>query len=69
MEIAQHGSRDVTQPPRDPVALHGRTHRLGDDQPDAWTVARTLIAGAPDVHDEVGLHGAHPVPHRLVELG
>jgi len=69
MEISQHRSGDVSQPTRYPMPLHSRADRLGDNQPDAGTLARIRSVAAPDMDDDVGLHGAHPVLHRLVELG
>jgi hypothetical protein len=67
MEIAQHRSGDVPKPARHPMAFHRRTNRLGNDQPNARTLAAALAA-PPNVNDDVGLHGAHPVLHRGVKL-
>jgi hypothetical protein len=68
MEITQHRSGDMPQPTRDPMAFDGRPHRLADDQSDARALALVTIAAAPNVNDDIGLRGAHPVPHGRVEL-
>ena len=68
LKIAQHVARDMAQPTGDPMTLDGRTHRFGDDQPNARTVARLVVAPPPDVNDDVGLHRAQPVFHRRVEF-
>jgi hypothetical protein len=67
MEIAQHGSGDMPQPARDAMAFHGRSHVLGDDQPDARTRA-LAIAPPPRVDDDIGLRRAHPTLQRGVKL-
>jgi hypothetical protein len=56
----------VAQPTRDTMALDGRSHGFGDDQPNPWT--RAVLCSPPDVHDQIGLRRAHPVPHRGVKL-
>ena len=67
MEVAQHGSGDVPQPTRDPMAFHGRTDVLGDDQPEARTRA-FAIAPPPNVNDDIGLHRARATLQRGVKL-
>jgi hypothetical protein len=58
----------MAQPTRHPVAFHRRTDRLGDNQPDARPRA-VALARPPNMNYDVGLHRAHPVLHRRVELG
>jgi hypothetical protein len=67
MQIAQHGSGDMPQPTRDTMAFHGRSHVLGDDQPDARTRA-VAIAAPPGVDDDIGLHRAQPALQRGVKF-
>jgi hypothetical protein len=67
MEITQHGSGDVAQPTCDPMAFHGRSHLLGDDQPDARAPV-VAIAPPPNVNDDIGLHRARPTLQRGVKL-
>ena len=50
------------------MAFDGRTHRLGDDQTDARAIGHLAATPAPDVNNNVGLRGAHPVLHRCVKL-
>jgi len=70
MKIAQHGSRDMPQPACDPMTFDSGTHPLRDDQSDARPHRLiAFIAATTYMKDHVGLHGAHPVPHRRIELG
>jgi len=48
------------------MAFDCRTHWLGDDQTEPRAVT---FVGAPNVNNDVGLDGAHPIPHRRIELG
>jgi hypothetical protein len=68
MQIAQHGSGDMPQPPRDPMAFDGRPHRLSDDQSNARAITLVGVTPAADVNDDIRLHRAYPVPHGRIEL-
>ena len=68
LEVTQNGSRHMPQPTRHPVAFHGRTHGLADDQSDAGTRCRVTAVRAPDMDDDVGLRRAKPVLHCRVKL-
>ena len=59
----------MPQPSRYPMPLHGRTNRLGNYQSHTWTAALFVVAPAPNVHDDIGLHRTHAVLHRRVEIG
>ncbi len=68
MEIPQDAPSDMPQPTGHPMAVHGRTHSLADNQPDAWSRALVSITPPPNVDDDIGLHHAIPVLHRRVKL-
>jgi hypothetical protein len=68
MHVAQHWAGDMPQPTRYTMTFDRRTHRLGDDQPDARALHLVALTSPPDMNDDVGLHGTHSVPHRRVKL-
>ncbi len=68
MKIRQHWTGDMTQPACNPMPLHRRTHRFGNNQPDPGPITHTTSTAPPDMNNNVGLHGTCPIPDRRVEL-
>ena len=60
---------DMPQPPGQLMPLHGRADRSGDDQSDLRRICRCVVAAAPHIDDQVGLHGSSSVLHRGIEVG
>ena len=58
---------DMAQPPRHPVPLHRRSHRLPHHQTDSRAGACRLVTLR--MHDEVAVDGPHPLLDRGAELG
>jgi hypothetical protein len=58
----------VPQPPRDPMSLHRRTHRLCHHKTNLWARSGVAVRQPPGMDDNVGLHGAHAVLDRRIEL-
>lgn len=67
VQLVDEGSRDMAQPPRDAVTLHRGADGFGDHEADPGPGLGGLL-GPQGVHDEIGLHCAHPSADRGPEL-
>jgi len=65
VQLGYDRSRDMAQPPRHPMPLHGRSHRPTHHQTDSWTY---LFVTPLRVHDEIPFDDPCPVFHRGPEL-
>src|ERR1700736_5268171 len=63
VELGDHTSRHMTQPPCHSVPLYRRSHRLPHYQPDSRTGLALLVTSLR-VHDDVAFDGPHSVLHR-----
>jgi hypothetical protein len=67
VELGDHTSRHMAQPPCHSVPLYRRSHRLPHYQPDSRTGLALLVTPLR-VHDDVAFDGPHSVLHRRTEL-
>jgi len=58
----------MTQLPGHPVSFHRRSHRLRHDQPDSRPGYPVIALDPLRMHNDVGLHGSHPVLDRCAEF-
>ena len=67
VELGDHASRHMAQPPCHSVPLYRRSHRLPHYQPDSRTGFALLVTPLR-VHDDVSFDGPNSVLHRRTEF-
>lgn len=67
-ELAEQTAGHMAQSAGDPVAFHGGSDRLADNQPDLRSAVGIVVLPAAEVNDDIGLCHANSVLHRRVKV-